>query len=49
MSTGWIVLGVIVILVLFAFGAYNRLVALGQRVSQAFADMVESGLIVESK
>ena len=39
MSTGWIVLGVIVILVLFAFGAYNRLVALSQRVSQAFADI----------
>src|SRR5258707_3847529 len=39
MSTGWIVLGVIVILVLFAFGSYNRLVALGQRVSQAFADI----------
>src|SRR4051812_16588446 len=39
MSTGWIVLGVIVILVLFAFGAYNRLVALGQRVGQAFADV----------
>jgi len=39
MSTGWIVLGVIVIIVLFAFGAYNRLVALGQRVGQAFADI----------
>src|SRR5882757_9166177 len=39
MSTGWIVLGVLVILVLFAFGAYNRLVALGQRVGQAFADI----------
>ena len=39
MSTGWIVLGVLVILVLFAFGAYNRLVALSQRVSQAFADI----------
>src|SRR6201996_2128280 len=39
MSTGWIVLGVIVILVLFAFGAYNRLVALSQRVNQAFADV----------
>src|ERR1700745_2295060 len=39
MSTGWIGLGVIVILVLFAFAAYNRLVALGQRVSQAFADI----------
>ena len=39
MSTGWIVLGVIVILVLFAFAAYNRLVALSQRVNQAFADI----------
>src|SRR5438046_9752137 len=39
MSTGWIVLGVIVILVLFAFGAYNRLVAMRQRVGQAFADI----------
>jgi len=39
MSTGWIVLGVLVILVLFAIGAYNRLVALGQRVGQAFADI----------
>src|SRR6202000_330884 len=39
MSTGWIVLGVIVVLVLFAFAAYNRLVALGQRVNQAFADI----------
>src|SRR5437588_11182702 len=39
MSTGWIVLGVIVVLVIFAFSAYNRLVALSQRVSQAFADI----------
>src|SRR6266566_2728455 len=39
MSSGWIIIGVIVILVLFAFGAYNRLVALGQRVNQAFADI----------
>src|ERR1700759_3462062 len=39
MSTGWIVLGVIVIIVLFAFAAYNRLVALSQRVNQAFADI----------
>ena len=39
MSTGWIVLGVIVVLVLFAFGAYNRLVALSQRVGQAYADI----------
>ncbi|MFX6973001.1 LemA family protein, partial [Acinetobacter baumannii] len=39
MSSGWIVLGVIVVLVLFAFAAYNRLVALRQRVDQAFADV----------
>ena len=39
MSTSWIVLGVIVIIVLFAFSAYNRLVALSQRVGQAFADI----------
>src|SRR6201992_415314 len=38
MSTGWIVLGVIVVLVIIAFGAYNRLVTLSQRVNQAFAD-----------
>jgi LemA protein len=35
MSSGWIVLGIIVIIVLFAVGAYNRLVALRQRVDQA--------------
>jgi len=39
MSTGWIVLGVLVLLALFAMGAYNRLVALAQRVGQAFADI----------
>ena len=39
MSSGWIILGIIVILVLFAVGAYNRLVTLSQRVSQAFADI----------
>src|ERR1700747_394369 len=39
MSTGWIVLGVIVVLVIFAFGAYNRLIALRQRVDQSFADI----------
>ncbi len=39
MSTSWIILGIIVVLVLFAFGAYNRLVALSQRVNQAFADI----------
>src|SRR3979490_2670692 len=39
MSSGWIVIGILVILVLFAFGAYNRLVTLSQRVGQAFADV----------
>jgi LemA protein len=39
MSSGWIVLGIIVVLVIFAFSAYNRLVALSQRVNQAFADI----------
>jgi LemA protein len=39
MSSGWIVLGIIVVLVIFVFSTYNRLVTLGQRVNQAFADI----------
>jgi LemA protein len=39
MSTGWIVLGAIAVLAVFALVAYNRLVALSQRVGQAFADI----------
>jgi LemA protein len=39
MSAGWIVLGIIIILALFAMSAYNRLVTLRQRVDQAFADI----------
>ena len=39
MSTGWIVLAVIVVIAILAFMAYNRLVALSQRVGQAFADI----------
>ena len=39
MSSGWIVLGVIILLVFLAFAMYNRLVALSQRVGQAFADI----------
>src|SRR5690349_587676 len=39
MSSGWIIVGILVILVLFAFAAYNRLVTLNQRVGQAFADV----------
>lgn len=39
MSSGWILLGIVVVIALFVFAAYNRLVALSQRVSQAFADI----------
>ncbi|HWW48037.1 MAG TPA: LemA family protein [Xanthobacteraceae bacterium] len=39
MSTGWIILGIIAVLAFIAFSAYNRLVALSQRVNQAFADI----------
>src|ERR1700758_4985735 len=39
MSSGWIVLGIIVVLVIFVFSMYNRLGTLGQRVNQAFADI----------
>src|ERR1043166_7815445 len=39
MSTGWIVLGLLSIPARCAFGAYNRLVALRQRVDQSFADI----------
>jgi LemA protein len=37
--TGWIVLGVIVVLVLWAIMVFNQLVAMRQRVGQAFADI----------
>jgi LemA protein len=40
MSTStWIILGVIVLLVVFAISIYNGLVALRQRVNQSFADV----------
>jgi LemA protein len=38
-TTGWIVLGVIVVFVLWAIMIYNQLVAMRQRVGQAFADV----------
>src|SRR3569833_697433 len=38
-TTGWIVLGVIVVFVLWVIMIYNQLVALRQRVGQAFADV----------
>jgi LemA protein len=38
-TTTWIVLGVIVVIVLWAISVFNGLVALRQRVNQAFADI----------
>jgi len=38
-TTGWIVLGVIVVIELWAIMIYNGLVSMRQRVSQAFADI----------
>ena len=38
-TTGWIILGVIVVIVLWVIMIYNRLVAMRQRVNQAFADI----------
>jgi len=38
-TTGWIVLGLIVVAVLWIIMIYNGLVAMRQRVSQAFADV----------
>jgi len=38
-TTGWIVIGVIIVVVLWVISVYNGLVSMGQRVSQAFADI----------
>ena len=38
-TTNWIILGVIVVIVLWAITVYNGLVAMRQRVGQAFADI----------
>jgi len=38
-TTGWIVLAVIVVVVLWAITVYNGLVAMRQRVNQSFADI----------
>ena len=37
--TGWVVIGVIVVIVIWAISMYNGLVAMRQRVNQAFADI----------
>jgi LemA protein len=38
-TTGWIVIGVAVVVVIWAISIYNTLVAMRQRVNQAFADV----------
>src|SRR6202035_5806231 len=38
-TTGWIVIGVIVVLAIWVISIYNRLVAMRQRVNQSFADV----------
>ena len=38
-TTGWVILGVIVLVVLWAISVYNGLVAMRQRTNQAFADI----------
>jgi LemA protein len=38
-TTGWIILGVVVALILYIIVIYNQLVAMRQRVGQAFADV----------
>jgi LemA protein len=38
-TTGWIILGVIVVLLILAVSVYNGLIALRQRVNQSFADI----------
>ncbi|MGN6571641.1 MAG: LemA family protein [Pseudolabrys sp.] len=38
-TTGWIVLGVVVVIVIWAISVYNNLVAMRQRTDQAFADI----------
>ena len=38
-TTGWVVIGIIVVLVIWAISIYNSLVAMRQRTNQAFADI----------
>jgi LemA protein len=39
MSTGWIIIGIVAVLVLFLVTTYNRLVTLRQRTSQSWSDI----------
>jgi len=36
---GWVILAIIVVLIVWAVGSYNSLIAMRQRVSEAFADI----------
>jgi LemA protein len=38
-TTGWVVLGIVVVFVIWAISIYNSLVAMRQRTNQAFADI----------
>ena len=38
-TTGWVVIGIIVVIVIWAISVYNSLVAMRQRTNQAFADI----------
>ena len=38
-TTGWVVLGVVVVIVIWVISVYNSLVAMRQRTNQAFADI----------
>jgi LemA protein len=38
-TTGWVVLGIVIIIVIWAISIYNSLVAMRQRTNQAFADI----------
>jgi LemA protein len=38
-TTGWVVLGVVVVIVIWAISVYNGLIAMRQRTNQAFADI----------
>jgi LemA protein len=38
-TTGWVILGIVVVILLWAITIYNGLVALRQRVNQSFADI----------
>src|SRR6184192_4672935 len=38
-TTGWVVLGIVVVIVIWAISIYNSLVAMRQRTNQAFADI----------